>query len=299
MEFPKDTDHCFMFELLSTKHSIIVRHKRNDIILVGVRDLKSFRECEICSFQSKYKTWQIAKKLEIKHHWNLFEDLLPLMFGKDPTEFEGFVICDSNFNRVKLKSTQYVSLSHLKQKKTASANSLIKLVQIVINNEGSEFLSYFPDFRNAYEQLDKKLHVLLDFVLNFFEKNKKRISEEKKALELIKDFTTHPLLRQLMLNVWKQTIQNLKQEKKENDLNDFEIEQITRKVIASNQAQDILTMMNAAQKITTQNEKTEMLEENQTQTKQKRKNKEKQQKNNSVSELPLLENQFDLLSEEA
>lgn len=300
MEFPEETDHCFMFELLSTKHSIVVRHLKNDLVLVGARNLKSLEEQNTEKFVAKYKSWKLPKLINIdtSNEWNSFEELLNFNdFQSDPTKFEGFVVCDRHWNRVKLKSSQYVALSHLRLEKSMSQNSSLQLLQIVIANEGSEFLSYFPNFKQQYQDLHERFQSLLKFVAIAFKKDLLKITNEKKANDIIRDISTHPLLRQLLLNVWKQAqIENEKQQTimklEEDDLIKFVRKQTT---LASNfSIQQILTLMNAAEKAIKQNNKLEMLDESieksNIPTSKQSKVKEKKKKSTNENQ-----NLFDLL----
>lgn len=54
---------------------------------------------------------------------------------------EGFVGRDRNFNRVKIKSANYVSLHHNVK------HSVVDLIRIVISNEEKEVGIYFPEVR--------------------------------------------------------------------------------------------------------------------------------------------------------
>jgi len=291
-----------MFELLSTKHTIVVRHKRNDIVLVGVRNLKTLQEENIELFAKKYKNWKLPRLIDVAFEWKKFDELLSLKeFQSDPTVFEGFIVCDSHWNRVKLKSTQYVALAHLKLEKNNNNNNNnvnnLQLLQIVISNEGSEFLSYFPNLREQYQQLSEKFRNLTGFVSDSFENNGLLLlaknCNEKKALEMIRDITTHPLLRQLLLNVWKCKIDFEKQDR---------LKFIRKQISTSFSIQEISTMMNASEKAFKQNNKFELLNadliENEGIVSKKNKNKKKIVENKNSFETNKSENLFDLLQSE-
>jgi hypothetical protein len=88
--------------------------------------------------------WEVVQSFAIG---NLQEALaaaekIPALSG------EGFVVCDANFARVKIKSTQYVALHHLR-----TSFSLRRMIDVARSNEGAEFLAYFPDFAPQYEDV--------------------------------------------------------------------------------------------------------------------------------------------------
>lgn len=97
----------------------------------------------------------------------------------NPAEREGFVVRDSLFRRVKIKSPQYhvlfyfilfvlflflilanwylmnvryVALAQLNLKNTMEVNAK-HILQIVRNNEGGEFLAHFPQYASLYSIL--------------------------------------------------------------------------------------------------------------------------------------------------
>ena len=74
------------------------------------------------------------------------------------------MVCDHHFNRIKLKSSEYVKIAHIKE-----GSSSRKLLSIIVNNESSEFLLYFQelaalfdDIQAQYDALVKKLEAEYD-----------------------------------------------------------------------------------------------------------------------------------------
>jgi hypothetical protein len=85
----------------------------------------------------------------------------------DPIRAEGFVIRDCNFNRVKVrslfvplqltlqvKSPRYVQLSLLSYNNRDNLNDL-RLLTILQQNEGDEFLTYFPRYTEDYRKVSR------------------------------------------------------------------------------------------------------------------------------------------------
>jgi hypothetical protein len=74
----------------------------------------------------------------------------------DPVQQEGYVVVDAAWNRIKLKSPQYVALAHLRDSKCSPA----RLLEVIQTNESSEFLTYFPEWKPLYEKILGKFNGL-------------------------------------------------------------------------------------------------------------------------------------------
>ncbi len=61
----------------------------------------------------------------------------------------GYVVVDAKFNRVKVKSPQYVCLSLMSWKDKDGLN-IRRMLEVVRVNEGEEFISYFPQWVPLY-----------------------------------------------------------------------------------------------------------------------------------------------------
>merc|ERR1712137_201531 len=73
-----------------------------------------------------------------------------------PTKSEGFVVCDKNYHRLKVKSPAYVALSLLSIKNPDDMNAK-HILQICKAEEGSEFLAYYPQWEKTFLQIDERL----------------------------------------------------------------------------------------------------------------------------------------------
>ena len=143
---------CFMFELLTPQNRVIVSHERPRIVLHGVRDLGTMREREPESLAAEHG-WECVAAYPL----GCLDDCVEAAKTLSPMRGEGYVVRDAAFNRVKVKSPQYVTLAHLKDAMTGR-----RLLEIVRANESDEFLSYFPEFRPAYEAVRRKYDALCD-----------------------------------------------------------------------------------------------------------------------------------------
>jgi hypothetical protein len=149
-QLPEDTTKCYMFEMVTHRHIIIVRPDSSDqerIVLHGVRCMKTFNE-ELPDEHAKKYGWECIKSYPL----NSLEQVISASKTLDPVKAEGFIVCDATFNRVKIKSPQYVALAHLTGKPDAILGKLNRrsMLQIVRHHEGEEFLSYFTQYQELY-----------------------------------------------------------------------------------------------------------------------------------------------------
>jgi hypothetical protein len=119
---PKEKDFCFIFELFTPENSIVVQTKESKLYLHGCRNLKNFKEEFPEIFAEKYN-WQVVEPLPLKS----LEEVLEAAKKLNPIEHEGYVVCDSSFNRVKIKV-----------KKIKHSFSSLLLTLLSINRKGKE-----------------------------------------------------------------------------------------------------------------------------------------------------------------
>ena len=154
-ESPKNKTSCYMFEMVDPSTKVLVPYKESRISLIGVRDLKSLKEYSIDQVENN--EWQKAKRYPLQSLEKILEECKAL----NPMQHEGYVVCDSQFRRVKIKSPQYVKLS-LIQKNTNPRLNDKYLVEIIQANEGEEFLSYFESYRTKYNALKNNYNHLIE-----------------------------------------------------------------------------------------------------------------------------------------
>lgn len=165
-----DTNLCYIFELMTPENRVVIPHTSRALVLTGARDLTTLKEV---------RPEEAAEKTGVRVVRTFALDSIEAALEAAETlgglESEGFVVCDGNFNRQKVKGKAYVSLHHLK-----SSLSVRRLVELAQANEGDEFLSYFPEYRNEFLNIKAKLEDLCIEVEGQYEANKN--------IEVQKDF---------------------------------------------------------------------------------------------------------------
>lgn len=146
-----------MFELFSFRNPVVIVPKDENILLHGVRNLDTFREEEPEIPASKYG-WNLVPGIKNYYfiqfqvstkNFKSLEDVVASAKKLDPGRYtiklkmlkirsEGFVVRDGNFNRVKVKSPQYVCMSLMSWKDKDGLNKR-RMLEIVRSNEGATF----------------------------------------------------------------------------------------------------------------------------------------------------------------
>ena len=175
-EFPDDKNACYMFELMTPLNKVVVNHKESMLVLHGVRCLTSLKEQDPF-FVARYNEWECAHT----HYLSSWEDVVEAANAIKPAEGEGFVVCDSNYNRVKVKSIAYVALSHLRDNFTAR-----RFLDIIRINESNEFLAHFPEFKDLYYDIHSRYSYLVGTIEGFYSAVKD-IDDHKKFASTVKD----------------------------------------------------------------------------------------------------------------
>jgi hypothetical protein len=172
-----DKNHCWMFELCTRQNVIVKHYEKPDIYLLGGRCMYSGRElyqAELCLIAFN----QDIPRPKIYRFGNIRDIDEVIGWTRDLNEVdEGFVVVDNKSSyRVKVKNPSYVTLHHLKSDLVSTDKAMVK---IVLFNEGDEFLSYLPQYKDDYFKIRKGYKRLVSEINNIYN-NIKHIEERKK-----------------------------------------------------------------------------------------------------------------------
>ena len=153
----------YMFELTTPFNQVVVQHESKRLTCIGARNIETFQELTDIEighiyFNTRFpfcKTYDFSSK----------EEILKALNDKKGTEREGFIVVDKNFNRVKIKSDDYVKLHRFHQ-----GFSQKNLIDAVRTNEGSEILTHFPNLKQLYDELKLKYDALVERIQTTFDK---------------------------------------------------------------------------------------------------------------------------------
>ena len=163
---------CYTFELVSPQTRVVIPYEKPDLYFIGHRVMPTEREMnpkesivseffktpKECDFHSAQDVIDAAKEL--------------------PWDEEGYVVVDSNFNRVKIKSPAWLVAHYTRSNNSISKESLI---QVILDGEQEEFLVYANDYREELESVEQEMK---DFVKDL--NDAAREMKKKYAAEVLK-----------------------------------------------------------------------------------------------------------------
>lgn len=173
-----DNDCTYIFELVSPFNRVVKDYKEITLYLLSIKNrniLQEFDFDEVRKFAEK-NNFKTPKVFSFENYKDVLEKVNELPLGD-----EGFVVCDKNFNRIKIKSAVYFELHK------AVSNGTPNLFSMILSGDADEFVSYFPIFK---EETEKKKDFVKQFKSNLIElwETNKDIKERKEFALKVKDF---------------------------------------------------------------------------------------------------------------
>lgn len=156
LEFEKlNKDYNYMFELVSPYTQIVVKYLEVDFYHLGTRNNNTQKEIDI----------DIGVKKPISYPLHSLDAVLKAAEalnhdGDNEINKEGFVVVDKYWHRVKIKSPLYLQSFYLKGNRLTFKRCL----EIYMANEMDEYLSYFPEQREAFDTLQKTIIAVEDLM---------------------------------------------------------------------------------------------------------------------------------------
>ena len=148
-----DPGKTYIFELIGPYNKIIVKYDKMDLVLLGVRDNITLKE-EYFRDSILSRIFNTPKSFPL----NNIEDCLKVVNSLGDNA-EGFVVVDSGFNRIKIKTDRYIELHRLHGNGILSSK---RAVEIIRANEVDEVLAYFPQFRDGLEKVKSDINIFCE-----------------------------------------------------------------------------------------------------------------------------------------
>ena len=153
-----DTNKCYMFELVSPYTKVVVPYEATELYFLGSRDLTTGQEYTFADepeIAALFRTPRIYPMTSLKE---VSEAAAALEWNE-----EGYVVCDANKNRCKIKSPAYVRAHYVRSNGVVT---LRRLISVILNNEVDEFLIYAPEWKDAIIELYIRIWSLGDLAAN-------------------------------------------------------------------------------------------------------------------------------------
>lgn len=151
-----DKNYTHLFELVSPITRVVIPYPELDVYyLTSIRTDSFYKGVYEYDYSNTLRQWfNLPERLSTTQHISL-ENLVNVVQQLDWTH-EGFVVSDgiNGINRIKVKSPAYVLAHYGRMNGTLSWESL---VQIVLDNEEDEFLTYADEWSDQISKIKEKL----------------------------------------------------------------------------------------------------------------------------------------------
>jgi len=140
-----EEDYTYMFELVSPENRVVIPYETTELFYLGCRNNKTLLE------ESPRGTY-LAQVFYTPKVYRLYS-LAAVQNAASalPWDEEGYVVCDSDFNRVKIKSPEYVKAHYSRNN---SVISYERLLEVILSGEKAEFLIYASDFKEDLNKVE-------------------------------------------------------------------------------------------------------------------------------------------------
>ena len=146
-----DINYTYMFELVSPETRVTIEYPEPALYYLGERFMCTHQERAI-STHTPYR----AKFLKFPKVYNLnsLEDCIKVVNQMGADE-EGFVVCDKNFNRVKVKSPEYLIASKIRNNNTITTKRVIEAMRAGMLDD---FYAYAEDKKDFIDAVVNSYH---------------------------------------------------------------------------------------------------------------------------------------------
>jgi len=145
----------YMFELTSPFNRVVVDHKESHLTLIGVRNNKTLEEfpTSVVSLgpDNVLTFMEVLPRVPKQYPLGSIEDCIEAAKHLNPLENEGYVVVDKYFNRIKIKSPNYIILHHLRD-----SMSLKRMAEVIRTGEHEELkiaLDSYPELKVRFDEL--------------------------------------------------------------------------------------------------------------------------------------------------
>ena len=152
-----DPKCIYMFELVSPYNRVVIPYEKIKLYFLGIRDMRDGEEwnperSDISMFFSTPKRYPLHSLEDVQKAANALS-----------WDEEGYVVCDANFNRVKIKSSAYILAHYARNNGNVSKKNL---VEIILSSEIEEFLIYADEYKEELEEIVRHMNCVKDSSLN-------------------------------------------------------------------------------------------------------------------------------------
>lgn len=170
----------YMFELVSPYTRLIVPYKETKLYLLAIRNNITLEEFQRNSIPVIAKLLFGDKITAPKSFFcNSIEEIQKAVeeLTEDSENFEGFVLCDKYFNRIKLKSSTYTNLFFIKGEGIFSDK---KILQIILDEQDDDILGHFPEYTEDFNRIRRGFSLFIEHLKKILKEGENNYHCERK-----------------------------------------------------------------------------------------------------------------------
>ena len=146
-----DKDYCYFFEMVSSYNLICVHYNEAGIYYLGRRNMITLEEDnEVLEYGNiKHpKTYNLCSFSDCIAAANEFEE-----------DFEGFVVKDAEWHRVKIKTPWYIALHKMRGN---GPLTVLRVVEMYQQGTLDDFIAYYPEFKDFIDDVVQRIRYYIE-----------------------------------------------------------------------------------------------------------------------------------------
>lgn len=149
-------NNCYTFELVSPYTKVVISYPKTKVYLLSVRNMITLEEWTLLQVRAFADRFTDRFMISIPEQYSLNnENDYRNLVNSMPEGHEGIVVRDKNNERVKIKTLLYFELHKAKNNGVLTAERIVNLVRA---NDHYEFLSYFPEYKPIFDDIEAQVH---------------------------------------------------------------------------------------------------------------------------------------------
>ena len=140
-----DKDYCYMFEMVGPKNHVVIDYDKPMLFGIGQRNMNTMEETVYGGPAGKWLNIWLPRVYSL----STLDEVVKVATAMSKDE-EGFVVCDANFNRMKVKSPEYLIAARLMNNGMVTRK---RMLEIFLENRQDDFLAYCPSYKEAFNEV--------------------------------------------------------------------------------------------------------------------------------------------------
>lgn len=167
-----DKNSTYFFELVSPENPLTVFYAENKLYYLGQRDMRTMQESK------EYTSWMAENGILVpkEYSFNNLKECCEYVSAMSANE-EGVVVRDAHFNRIKIKSPEFLRCFHAINNNVCTTKMVLKMLK---DDTLDDFVAYAPRHKMKVEEVLRKVNAYVTSLENQWEDMRKFKDETQK-----------------------------------------------------------------------------------------------------------------------